>query len=134
MRSGIIVLLLLLFPSMLAAGHVEDQYEVADEEEKACFDLYYNLMHHVGSHNYCETNDDCMAPYIGCPLGCATPLNKDTSLTYVGDLVKLYENQCKPCKYKCIDEPRLLRCVKGRCKVDFLEEVIRKNKPKRKNP
>lgn len=105
-----VILLVLIFPSVLQAG-----------ESPRCTELHDRMLEAVEAANNCFDNTDCIAPFIGCPLGCGTPVNKHADLELLHLMHRDYDRECVACMYKCSGEVRALHCVDGRCVMDFSE-------------
>ncbi len=92
---------------------------VAEEEVGRCTALYDRMIRAVEQMNSCFDHTDCIAPFIGCPLGCGTPVNKHADLELLRLMHKDYGRECEACVYQCSGQLRALDCVEGRCVMDF---------------
>lgn len=73
----------------------------------------------VDANNSCETADDCVVVYPGCPLGCFTAVSADSeqaSRDEAERIVSAYERGGRSCDYDCIGaQPPT--CDDGVCSV-----------------
>ena len=75
----------------------------------------------ISEHNQCETVDDCVEIYPGCPLGCATAVNtsyEEDALTKASELISEYEIGGQSCNYDCI-VPKRIECAAHTCTIVF---------------
>ena len=79
----------------------------------------------VDDHNSCETVDDCVVVYPGCPLGCweaVSAEHEDAAIKKAEKIVKSYERGGRACAYGCVSAGEL-SCNSGICElgepVDF---------------
>lgn len=74
---------------------------------------------YVEEHNSCETPDDCVIIYPGCPLGCweAVAAEYETEAQEKAEkLIKQYERGGRACAYGCVS-PGPLVCEQNRCTI-----------------
>ena len=68
----------------------------------------------LSRYDYCETDEDCVDFYPGCPLGCSNPVNKE----YLDIATKIAKNfidhQEKKCMYSCL-APEKITCENYKC-------------------
>ena len=68
----------------------------------------------LSSYVYCETDEDCVDFYPGCPLGCSHPVNKE----YLDIVTKIANNftdhQENKCAYRCL-APTKITCENYKC-------------------
>lgn len=70
--------------------------------------------------NYCETAEECVVIYPGCPLGCWAEIN-EAEVGRINDLVDDYHAQQSgtECLYDCPAHSEPI-CDNGRCVVESL--------------
>ncbi len=59
----------------------------------------------VDANNSCETADDCVVVYPGCPLGCFTAVSADAEQQATAEaqsIVDAYERGGRSCEYDCL--------------------------------
>ena len=75
---------------------------------------------HLEEANYCESAEECVAVYPGCPLGCSAWVN-EAEVEEAEALIERYHGQHpERCAYDCIGEGPP-RCESGQCVADPLE-------------
>jgi hypothetical protein len=71
--------------------------------------------------NYCESSDECVVLYPGCPLGCWTAVN-EAEEDRIADLIDDFfaQQTGAECAYDCAahKDPR---CLDGECVVEAME-------------
>ena len=72
----------------------------------------------VDQNKSCETVDDCVMVYPGCPLGCGTAVSAEaeTEARELGEsLISRYERGGQECMYDCMGLE--LACEAGSCEA-----------------
>ncbi len=98
--------ILALLVALLFAACASPTSEEVNEE----FDEF------LSTRTACSTVDDCVMIYPGCPLGCATAVNKafkSEAEDKAEELKSDYESGGMTCQYGCVAAD--LACTAGRC-------------------
>ena len=71
-------------------------------------------------YNYCDTDEDCVDFYPGCPLGCSTPVNKEYKDIF-SKITENFRSKNEPqCAYKCM-APEKITCENYKCTSVYAE-------------
>lgn len=89
--------LLLVIISVLVSGCGGDA--PSESEIKAEFDVAVEVSRE------CETDEQCVLVYAGCPLGCSAAVNADSEeyiTNLAARLISEYERNGSRCEYSCL--------------------------------
>lgn len=62
----------------------------------------------------CTKDSDCGLLSLGCPIGCATPVNKEHSVKITSMAEDYHSKRCHRCEYKCKRFTSAI-CVENQC-------------------
>jgi hypothetical protein len=63
----------------------------------------------------CARDSDCALIQFGCPFGCGTPVNSQSTVESITASIEEYNRTCKRCESDCETAKGELRCVERMC-------------------
>jgi hypothetical protein len=87
-----------------------------------CKSLKEQIKEKIEFANYCNTDEDCIIKYFGCPFGCGSYLNKDVNLNEIQKDIETFQS-CpeSQCMYKCGNLPKPV-CINRKCRIPPREQ------------
>lgn len=70
----------------------------------------------------CETDEECMILYLGCPFGCGQFVSKSRAATKLKEDTRAFRKECRTCMYRCRD-PGIAVCSKGICRKEARQKT-----------
>lgn len=98
---------ILFFLTFMGCGESAESAESIDADWKVF----------VADNNTCQSADQCVVVFPGCPLGCGTAVSKSAeneAIIEAGELIRSYQRDGRACNYGCVETPAVV-CESNAC-------------------
>ncbi|MDJ0656956.1 MAG: hypothetical protein QNJ40_22540 [Xanthomonadales bacterium] len=102
---------------VLPLEETPDSFMTVPVRSAECQDMESSVRLTIARSQVCTTDADCEVISLGCPFGCATPI-QSTAYVAISTLNEAFQDRCAYCLSGCASDPPPAVCRAGQCALE----------------